>query len=111
MIRQVSVVFVLLALLDPCTAQGRPKTGRVSGTVVDALGDPIMGTEVWLSRWSGRETKITKTMTDGEGVFVMNRVPFDESLQVWSTAPGRMLSDARVKVTPAAPNALRPNPA
>jgi len=78
----------------------KPATGIVTGRVVDALGKPVPAAEVWVTEWRDGTRRLGKTWTDGEGMFVLSRLPLsDKLLRVQSTAPDHIVADDGVRVS------------
>ena len=95
----------LCAVLSACQAFGA-EYGRVSGTVTDTAGNPIMGASVLLAGPGIDNSKallegsIGRSFTDAQGKFAINRVvPGWYSLQVLSPAKLPVLRN-RIQVKP-----------
>ncbi|MEE9127738.1 MAG: carboxypeptidase-like regulatory domain-containing protein, partial [Planctomycetota bacterium] len=78
----------------------KPTTGTVAGRVVDALGKPVLAAEVWVTDWYDGARRLGKTQTDGEGMFVLPRLPLsDKLLRVQATTPDRIVAHDGVRLS------------
>jgi hypothetical protein len=95
------LVAAVSCLSMPAQGQGQceAQTGSVSGYVTDGRGEPIPAAIVTLVKSSSNDKPITRTVTDGDGLFVMTKVPFDAYYHVRATAPGHIIGYDWVKVT------------
>jgi len=98
----VSCLVSAIACLAAVPAQARAQqhqTGSVSGYVTDGRGEPIPAAVVTLVVSASNDKPLGRTTTDGDGMFVMNKVPFDAYYRVRATAPGHIVGYDWVKVT------------
>lgn len=85
-LRAVSVSLLTAATL---CAQAKPAAdvGIVEGRVLGPLGEPMVNLEVRASAWPELDTILAKTRTDGEGMFVLSRLPL-RTLRLGASSPG-----------------------
>lgn len=97
-----STAAIAAVAFDPAFPTGGVR-GSVSGSVVDALGDPIGGAEVWITGPPDRERAITRTTTDAAGLFVLEPLPTGDWFQVRGRAPRRSDGTDYVSLPPERP--------
>jgi len=74
-------IFVWLACISAAVSAraqaeaANGKHGRVEGSVVGPLGQPMVGVEVWAASWPDLDEVVARTHTDGNGMFVLGRLP------------------------------------
>ncbi len=73
-------------------AQAPDPSGRLEGSVVDALAQPLPMAEVWIV--DEEEKVLARTIADGAGVFVFGKLPESAYWRVRATAPGRIEATA-----------------
>lgn len=93
-----SAVAVALTLIASTLPQEPANGGRVTGSVIDAFGEGV--TAARISAWRSTEPDVIlhRTFTDGDGMFVLTNVAFDDRYSLWIRAE----SDERCGVKTAA---------
>jgi hypothetical protein len=92
-----SLVFALVAAAAALAQQASAppeETVRIEGRVVDLRGEPVPAAEVWVTTWRERDKALVRTVCDGDGIYLLPRVPKRESMHVCATAPGKVLGRA-----------------
>lgn len=75
--------------------------GSVVGQVVDALGEPVLLADVWVSKTFDGEA-IASTKTDGSGMFSIGRLPEGGILFLRATATGKTEAFDHIEPNPSA---------
>ncbi len=93
------------ALACTSVAQEPPKLGRITGLVLDALGNGVPAARISVSRYSKRDEVLARTLSDTDGMFVVANLPLDQvrSLHVLAESKTRCVGSTAVQVTNAAP--------
>lgn len=87
----------------PVLAQA-PK-GTVEGRVLGPLGEPLPNVEVVATHDPRDSTVLAKTRTDGEGMFVIGRLPTDRGCIVLASLPGLTTAGDYASLSPTTPHA------
>ena len=98
-----------LLLAAGAVAQGTVHT-VVQGRVLGPLAEPLRDVEVWATTLPATDQRFASARTDGDGAFVLAKVPRDADLAVLATAPGHTTGRAVVLAgdgPPCAPVQLR----
>jgi protocatechuate 3,4-dioxygenase beta subunit len=85
-------------------AQEGAANGVVEGRVLGPLGEPMVGVEVWRADWQTPDQVIARTRTDGEGMFVLGKVP-PRTVSLFASAPGLTIGQEGVLLSPEQPRA------
>ena len=80
------------------------ETGIVEGRVLGPLGEPMVAVEVWAADWRAPDQVIARTRTDGEGMFVLGKVPL-RTVSLLATAPGFATALGSASLAPDEPRA------
>jgi protocatechuate 3,4-dioxygenase beta subunit len=85
----VSLLLAALALSLPQTpAAPTAAQHTLTGQVVDGRGEPVPLAEVWVTPWGADDEVLARTRTDGQGTFVLGRVPERRAWAVHAQADG-----------------------
>ena len=81
----------LLVLMTTLAAQEpqAPAPARLEGRVTDQRGEPMPAAEVWVAPYAERERVVARTRCDGDGVFLLPRVPVDGPWLLCATSDGK----------------------
>lgn len=101
----VSFWLVSISLLLALPGQQAPAaTGTAEGRVLGPLGEPMLGVEVRAAIWPDLDTAVAKTRTDGEGMFVLGRLPL-RTVSLFATATGLSTGWGTLRLSADAPDA------
>lgn len=98
MIDSVAVLAALcIASASPQSAS--PDTGYITGTVRNALGEPLAALQVTIT--CGRDPEIVaRSLTDGDGMFAVHKLPLDrEWFTLHAKVPGRTDAAAQASLS------------
>lgn len=82
----------------PAPAPEPPADERVEGRVVDLGGEPLAAATVFVTAWTDPDTVLARAVADGDGRFVLAKVPVCGVWGVGASAPGRATN--RVQASP-----------
>jgi len=83
-------------------AQESAANGVVEGRVLGQQGEPMPNVEVWAADWRAYDRPLAKTRTDGEGMFVLARLPL-RAVSFLAATPGLTTALDGVSLSPEQP--------
>jgi hypothetical protein len=92
----------MLGALAAAQERAAPANLRLEGRVVDMRGEPVPMADVWLATQREPDAVLARAHADGDGCFVLPRVPQREFLLVSATAAGRCIASVRTAPDPGA---------
>src|SRR5690606_6099902 len=84
-----------LAVTAVHSQEPEPPRGTVQGRVVDALGEGLPATPV--EAFLDGDTPVASTISDGDGMFVLAKLPTDRYVRVRARAEGRVAGQDYVR--------------
>lgn len=100
-----AVFATLPALAQSPHATPPPPTGTVEGRVLGPDGQPMRNVEVIAAPDRRSSDVLARTRTDGEGMFVIARLPVERGCSIRATVPGLTTATGFASLTPEQPNA------
>ena len=95
--------FALLLVFGPILAQA--PQGTIEGRVRGPLGEPVPNVEVVATHDPRNAAVLAKTRTDGEGMFVIGRLPTDRGCLVLTSLPGHTTAGEYASLSATTPHA------
>ena len=95
--------FVLASLVLAASLLAQQPVARVDGRVLGPDGLPMPNVEVLAKARYQDDAILAKTRSDGDGMFVISRMPDDRGLSITAQAPGHTLSVAWAELSPEQP--------
>jgi Carboxypeptidase regulatory-like domain len=96
------IVLAILGLHGGGESQSKAETSpprSVQGVVLGPLGHPAVGVEVWATIYPAIETRVSRSRTDGDGMYVLGRLPENGTVWVFARAKDTTLATTVARFT------------